>query len=296
MKKQIKSIARITGLSAARKHWQDRQRRKRVERAKANPISRAQLERDLKTLGLASGATVMAHSALSKLGFIEGGPDTVIDALLSVIGERGTLVMPAYAIGDFRIQALKEEKVFDPAADPSLMGKITEIFRLRPGVLRSSHYTHSCCGIGPQAEFMLLEHEQSVTPAGLGSPCRRLIDTDGFILAMGSSFGAITFYHVIEDMMESFPIPVYYPEMMRGPVRGADGQIRMTEYRVHDPAQYLGKRIDLNKNKEAEILGLFRSRGIVREGPIGDGHGYLYSAKEAAAYLTELAESGITIY
>ena len=39
--------------------------------------------------------TVMVHSSLGRVGWTEGGPITVIEVLLDVLGPRGTLVMPA---------------------------------------------------------------------------------------------------------------------------------------------------------------------------------------------------------
>jgi aminoglycoside 3-N-acetyltransferase len=49
----------------------------------------------LKRLGLAPGMAVEVHSSLSRLGFVEGGASTVIQALMEVVGEQGAIVMPA---------------------------------------------------------------------------------------------------------------------------------------------------------------------------------------------------------
>lgn len=45
------------------------------------------LARDLIALGLCPTDTVLVHSSLSALGRVEGGADTVIDTLLSVLSE-----------------------------------------------------------------------------------------------------------------------------------------------------------------------------------------------------------------
>ena len=50
--------------------------------ARADMITRAQLVADLRRLGLKSGMDVMVHSSLSKVGPVEGGAETVVDALL----------------------------------------------------------------------------------------------------------------------------------------------------------------------------------------------------------------------
>jgi hypothetical protein len=54
-----------------------------------------ELARDLRALGLQQGPTVLAHISLSGIGSVIGGEQAVIEALLDVLGESGTLVMPA---------------------------------------------------------------------------------------------------------------------------------------------------------------------------------------------------------
>jgi hypothetical protein len=60
-------------------------------------IDRAEIVSALKQVGIAPGDLVLVHSAMSPLGYIDGGADTVIDALLEVIGKEGTLLMPAFS-------------------------------------------------------------------------------------------------------------------------------------------------------------------------------------------------------
>ena len=44
-------------------------------------------------LGIVPGDTILMHSALTAIGPVEGGVDTVIDAFLEAIGPEGTLCM-----------------------------------------------------------------------------------------------------------------------------------------------------------------------------------------------------------
>jgi aminoglycoside 3-N-acetyltransferase len=53
------------------------------------------LARDLRDLGVTSGATLMVHSSLSAIGWVEGGASVVVRALIEALGEDGTLAMPA---------------------------------------------------------------------------------------------------------------------------------------------------------------------------------------------------------
>ena len=49
---------------------------------------------EFKDLGLEKGDVVLVHSSYKSFGGVEGGPQTVIDALLSILGEEGTLIVP----------------------------------------------------------------------------------------------------------------------------------------------------------------------------------------------------------
>lgn len=51
---------------------------------------------DFKKLGIVEGETLLLHSSLSRLGWVNGGAETVISALLEVLGDEGTLVVPTY--------------------------------------------------------------------------------------------------------------------------------------------------------------------------------------------------------
>ena len=59
-------------------------------------ITREQITGDLKALDIRTGDAVMMHSSLSALGFVDGGAETVVDALLETVGPDGTLLVPAF--------------------------------------------------------------------------------------------------------------------------------------------------------------------------------------------------------
>ena len=70
-----------------------------IERTGDRPVTPAELADDLRALGLRSGDVVLAHASLSALGWVCGGPVGVLDALAAVLGDDGTLVMPAHSSG-----------------------------------------------------------------------------------------------------------------------------------------------------------------------------------------------------
>ena len=57
-------------------------------------VTKTDIIRGLQEVGLTAGDHVMVHASLSSLGFVCGGAQTVIEALLEVVGEEGNILMP----------------------------------------------------------------------------------------------------------------------------------------------------------------------------------------------------------
>lgn len=163
------------------------------------PRTRSSLAADLRTLGLPAGSTVIVHASLASLGWVAGGPVAVIRALLDVLGEAGTLAMPAFCGGLTEPSLWRhppvpeswwpviraETPAFDPAVTPTRrMGAIAETFRTWPGALRSDHPHSSVVALGPQAAFVTEGHRLE-DAMGDASPFGRLYDLDAFVLMLG---------------------------------------------------------------------------------------------------------------
>ena len=150
---------------------------------------------DLQKLGLREGDTVLMHSSLSSLGYVDGGAETVIDSLLDVLKE-GTLLVPALTYNPSC-----ETKYFSVKETPSCVGTISEYFRKRPDVMRSMHPTHSVCGKGRYAEEILSKHMDTNTPAGANSPFALLPKYHGKILMLGCGLRPNTSMHAVEEVV-----------------------------------------------------------------------------------------------
>ena len=73
----------------------------------------------LRALGLHRGHAVLAHSSLSSFGYVEGGADAVIDALLETVGQEGTvyLTIPGTGTGKVNVSVQKRLKVFNAISE-----------------------------------------------------------------------------------------------------------------------------------------------------------------------------------
>jgi len=155
-------------------------------------VSKAELVRDLKALGLERGMDVMVHSSLSSIGQVIGGADAVIDALLSVIGKKGTLVMPSFNHSN--------AEVFNPLTTPTTNGAIPDALWRRPEAARSVHTTHAVAALGPNADALTRDH-LDVGVWEQDSPIGRLIHDGGYVLSIGPIGESRTAYHVAENAM-----------------------------------------------------------------------------------------------
>lgn len=155
---------------------------------------------DLRALDLRRGDVVLVHSSLSRIGYVQGGADAVVDALLEVLGPEGTLAVPTFPFDGSMLAYVKSDPFFDREATPSKMGAITEAVRRRPGALRSREPTHPVAALGPAAHFLLDAHAASRGPCDVRSPFYRLTLLDGYVLLLGVDFRNCTLLHAAEEV------------------------------------------------------------------------------------------------
>lgn len=195
----------------------------------ADAVAREDLVSGLRTLGLKTGDRVLVHSSLSSFGHVEGGAETVIDALLEAVGAQGTVLVPTLT-GDEALSPANPPR-FDPAATPCWTGAIPETFRQRREAIRSLHPTHSVAAMGREAEAMTCDHWRSVTPCDELSPYGKLASApDGYVLLIGASYQTLTILHHVEEIAG-----VDY-HMQARPVRAeiiADGARVYRHYLLH---------------------------------------------------------------
>ena len=176
------------------------------------PITQDRLVADLERLGVAPGMVLIVHTSLSRLGWVCGGPVAVIQALQQCLRAYGTLVTPAHS-GELSDPELWEEPpvpsawwqtirdcmpAFDPEITPTRgLGRVPELFRTFPDVLRSRHPQVSFAAWGERAVEIVSDHSLEFG-MGDGSPLARVYDADGWVLLLGAGFESNTSFHLAE--------------------------------------------------------------------------------------------------
>jgi aminoglycoside 3-N-acetyltransferase len=189
-------------------------------------IARTRLAAELRRLGLAPGGIAMVHARMSAIGWVVGGSETVVRALLDALGPDGTVAAYAsweehvYHAADWpeehRAAYLAEPPVFDPATAEAVRehGRIPERVRTWPGAERSAHPEASVVAVGPRAKWITDAHPPH-DAYGEDSPFARLVAAGGQVLLLGAPLETTTLLHHAEAIARvpdkrrvTFRIPV----------------------------------------------------------------------------------------
>ena len=177
------------------------------------PVTPSSLRRDLADLGVDAGMTAIVHTSMSRLGWVAGGAQSVVEALLAALGEAGTLAMPTHTghltdpagwiappVPKAWWRAIRREMpAYDPALTPTrAMGAVAETFRKHPAARRSAHPHVSFAALGPNAERIVAEHPLG-SMFGERSPLARLYELDASVLLAGVTHANNTCIHLGES-------------------------------------------------------------------------------------------------
>lgn len=274
-----------------------RKRKKRLREAELEAKRRSgevitfeRLVNDLRTCGLKEGDDILVHTSLSKIGYVENGPETVVSALKKVIGEKGNILMPTSPNAGLQLEYIRSLEAFDVKNSPSALGAITEYFRKLPNVKRSAHPTEPVACIGPDADFYTEGHLGELTPYTDRSPFARISARGGKILYIGVTFdNAGTNLHTLEDAVD-FKYPVYYDEVFDVKIILENAEQKIVQTKVHNPEQSAKRKCD-------GLIPLFKDRDVLRECKVGEARTLVVDAKILLEVMIEEYKTrGVTMY
>ncbi|WP_407269441.1 aminoglycoside N(3)-acetyltransferase [Radiobacillus sp. PE A8.2] len=176
------------------------------------PNTRSSLRESFNQLGVEEGMVVIVHASLSAFGWVCGGPVAIIQALMDVVGESGTIVMPTQTADNSDPSQWENPPVprewwdtirdempaYDPQVTPTRgMGKIIEAFRTFPGVVRSTHPIYSFAAWGKHSNYIVSEQPLE---EGFGekTPLAKIYQLNGRILLLGVNHDSNTSLHYAE--------------------------------------------------------------------------------------------------
>lgn len=205
----------------------------------------------LKNLGLQEGDIVLLHSSYLSLGPIEGGPETLVNAFLELLGPSGTLLVPVFGA----------------------LGIVTEVVRNHPQAVISSAPVGTLAGIGAKARDICADHWQADTVHGENTPFLKMAELGGYVCLLGVDQDRNTTLHSVEALLHL-------------PYLGT-----VTRTFVTPNGESLTKTWKYYPGPHRDFIGLdrhFRDFGILTEGDVGQARVRLIRAQAMLEIAAEL--------
>jgi len=201
----------------------------------------------------------MVHSSFKSIGEVDGGPQTVIDSLLEILGENGTLIMPTYTLSYCSQFNKTGMGFFDVDESASEMGILSEYLRHMPNSIRTINPIHSVTAIGKYAhQISEINAKDSFGPNSVFSLLHKL---NAKIMIIGLSFDdSLTFFHYVE---QSIGVSYRYLKKFSGDIV-SDGKKYQDSYTMY--VKNLEHNIKTNYN---DLGNLLEKNNLVKKVKIG---------------------------
>jgi len=211
----------------------------------------ADIYNSLLEVGISRGDVVFAHSDLKSFGKVSAGVtrESFIEAFVSslekCVGAKGNLIMPAFSY------SFCKNEIYDAVKTPSTVGIMTEYFRNKRGVARSSDPILSVSVEGKDKNFYI---DVGFDCFGEKSIFEKLYERDAKIIFMGDTFD-ITYMHFVERRVG---VPYRFNKTFKGIVKKKTG----TEERA---VIYYARDLDKNVEYDLEKIAAFlKEEGVLK--------------------------------
>ena len=152
----------------------------------------------LQQIGVKCGDNIMLHADLRMFGRVEGGFDTIIDEILTLVGPTGTIVTPSFTF--------TFPRVFDPLSSRSKIGGLTSLFARQANVVRVPDGMTSYYIIGQRSHELINNWDN--TSYGDSSILGQMIKLNGSVIQFDTDI--LSLVHYIEQKVK-----VPYRELKR---------------------------------------------------------------------------------
>ncbi len=242
------------------------------------------LKDGLKKLGIKDTDTILVHANFNADNGFKGEPLDIVNVLVDLVGTNGNLMMVSIPFRGTTYDYLKKNKPFKINKTISLMGLITEMYRRKEGVLRSFHPTHPVLVYGKDRAWLTADHEKCLYPCGVGSPFDKFRQLNGKILFFDVGFGAITFFHYVEDILkDKLPFEVYHNDPFL--VEAYDKNNNKHVIETYAFSENISRRAcKLEEEMEKQHL--------IKKGKVGNSRFLLVNAEDVVTCQTSMVESG----
>jgi len=182
----------------------------------------SKIEEFLKYQGVGEGDLLLVHSAAGPLTSPEFGPSDILNRLIALVGNSGTLAMPAMprfrnsvgAKNYLTAGCAEEVYIYDVNSTHISTGVLPQLLLKTPGSVRSRHPINSMVALGPLAKELMKNNlvGESSLPCGTESSWKKCVDNGAYILGIGTDLThSLTMIHVAEDSWaDTWPVRNWY--------------------------------------------------------------------------------------
>ena len=160
-------------------------------------ITKKDILKQLETFDYARGSVVTVHTSLKAVGDIEGGGDTLLDALVEFFtADGGLLCVPTHTWNS---------NIYDMRKAESCIGVLPCIAAARKEAVKTPNPTHSMAVFGDEeaAQQFAKSEELTDTPTNPNGCYGKLFDMDGYVLLIGVGQDKNTYIHCVEEMLKT---------------------------------------------------------------------------------------------
>lgn len=240
-------------------------------------IIKSDIMNDLQNLGLKSGDEIEVHSSLSSFGYVDGGAETVISALKEVVGEKGSIFMPALRLSkelplseqDKSLGITTKIRILPEDCERSAMGIIADTFRQMPdtitndGIFRISAWGKSANEVKDGLQYLL--------------------HNGGKALMLGVDIYKLTAMHYIEDLLPD-DIKKYFP---------LNDEIN----KIYPPDKWMIEAGNFSVKPWYTIQNMAYKKGVIKDGIIGNAKVMLFDIWDVVGlYEQELKSNPYKLY
>ena len=239
-------------------------------------IGKEQLIADFKKLGITTGDHVSVALSLKSIGNIKGGPEEFLDALLTVIGTEGTLMVNTFT-RHFPASEISCDYVFDPASTKPLTGLVPTRFLKLKEMIRSKHPTVSVAAVGKFAKYLTADHDENSFHY---LPYEKLAKINGKHLFIGINDRLVAVRHQSQLQAGLWIVPQYVGVKYVN----SNGQQKLFITRLQPCVTVMPR-----------LVPILEKKNIIKRGKIGNADAIIAPANQLNHAMTKMLQKNPTL-